>query len=579
MARPSCQVSAPSDVEGQAVTNWRLIGITSVLEILFLVGLMLTWRLLPGSQPKPASAPIQAAPVAAVPAVPTAVSGMAEPTKLVKTVSENPTTSPTPPANDEKQRLVASSSGRSRSQASIGAKVVKTAANTRQQHVLTDRRQGSLAEAHVKAAVPMRSAPADPPGFKRLNCLPEEALADLLLQDVPELDVDSIKGTSAKLLAQAKSGQAPASVQTVLDLLPQRSDLGDLPFRKGPACQADKKAASQLQATSILLRSLLSRTPERARSNANSSMGAVYFQQALLSSSPRFGKALFNEHAIKDRTGTGPPPRVKEEAVPALAQLLQAEDESLRLALVRLLSPGSERLTTKVLAQRALFDFSPEVREEAVQALKERPLEDSRQFFLDGLRYPWFPVSQHAAEALAALQDRQAVAGLLAMLDQPDPAAPLQREDKKWIVPELVRVNHLRNCLLCHSPSFAASDLVRAPVPKTDEPLPTAYYGKFDGAAIRADVTYLRQDFSVCQPVLNPGKWPAKQRYDYLVRKRVLSGAEASRLNAANSGAHTFPQHPYPQREAVLFALRELTGADLGPYSGVWKKSYAKKGT
>jgi hypothetical protein len=115
MARPSCQVSAPSDVEGQAVTNWRLIGITSVLEILFLVGLMLTWRLLPGSQPKPASAPIQATPVAAVPAVPTAVSGMAEPTKLVKTVSENPTTSPTPPANDEKQRLVASSSGRSRS--------------------------------------------------------------------------------------------------------------------------------------------------------------------------------------------------------------------------------------------------------------------------------------------------------------------------------------------------------------------------------------------------------------------------------------------------------------------------------
>jgi hypothetical protein len=277
----------------------------------------------------------------------------------------------------------------------------------------------------------MRSAPADPPGFKRLNCLPEEALADLLLQNVPELDIDSIQGTSAKLLGQAKSGQAPAaSVQTVLDLLPQRSDLSNLPFRKGPACQADKKAASQLQATSILLRSLLSRTPERARSNANSSMGAVYFQQALLSSSPRFGKALFNEHAIKDRTGTGPPPRVREEAVPALAQLLQAEDESLRLALVRLLAPSSERLTTRVLAQRALFDFSPEVREEAVQALKERPLEDSRQFFLEGLRYPWFPISQHAAEALAALQ-REAVLFALRELTGVD-LGPYSGVWKKW---------------------------------------------------------------------------------------------------------------------------------------------------
>src|SRR5438552_723714 len=209
MARPSRQVSAPSDVEGQTVTNWRLIGITSVLEIFFLVGLMLTWRLLPGSQPKPAPGP-----VAVVLAVPIPVSGMAEPTKLVKTISENPTATPTPPAHDEKQRLVASSSGRSRSQASIGAKVVRTAANTREQHVLTasrptaDRRQESLAEAPVNAAAPMRSTPADPPRFKRLNCLPEEALADLLLQDVPEIDVDSIKGTSAKLLAQTKPGQA-----------------------------------------------------------------------------------------------------------------------------------------------------------------------------------------------------------------------------------------------------------------------------------------------------------------------------------------------------------------------------------
>ena len=39
-------------------------------------------------------------------------------------------------------------------------------------------------------------------------------------------------------------------------------------------------------------------------------------------------------------------------------------------------------------------------------------------------------------------------------------------------VQELVRVNHLANCLLCHAPSFQRGDLVRGAVPTPGLPLP-----------------------------------------------------------------------------------------------------------
>src|SRR5205814_1822941 len=98
------------------------------------------------------------------------------------------------------------------------------------------------------------------------------------------------------------------------------------------------------------------------------------------------------------------------------------------------------------------------------------------------------------------------------------------------VVRELVRVNHLRNCLLCHAPSTSKLGLVQGPVPVPGEPLPPSarvYYTDPNAAAlVRADVTYLKQDFSVMQPVTNHGTWPRLQRYDYLVRVRLLTPAE-----------------------------------------------------
>src|SRR5581483_12095043 len=131
---------------------------------------------------------------------------------------------------------------------------------------------------------------------------------------------------------------------------------------------------------------------------------------------------------------------------------------------------------------------------------------------------------------------------------------------------EVVQVNHLRNCVLCHSPSTANSDLVRGTIPSPDQPLPTGieYYQSPVRLFVRADITYLKQDFSVMQPVPNPDPWPAHQRFDYLVRERVLGAYEQKCLLNIK-----FP--PSAQRQAMLFALRELSGRDLGTKPEDWK--------
>ena len=126
---------------------------------------------------------------------------------------------------------------------------------------------------------------------------------------------------------------------------------------------------------------------------------------------------------------------------------------------------------------------------------------------------------------------------------------------------EVVRVNHLRNCLLCHAPSFGnAQGQPRGLIPVPGLPVPsgTEYYSL--GARtprevdwVRADVTYLKQDFSARQPVANHGAWPEVQRFDFLVRVRRATENEVymARLRERT-------EEGYPQRDAVLFALREL---------------------
>jgi hypothetical protein len=99
---------------------------------------------------------------------------------------------------------------------------------------------------------------------------------------------------------------------------------------------------------------------------------------------------------------------------------------------------------------------------------------------------------------------------------------------------------------------------------------------------VRADVVYLRQDFSVMQPVektlstdshsQKEDPWPSFQRHDYLVRTRALTAAEVKAWQE-RPAADT-----YPQREAVLFALRGLTGVDAGSSASDWEATLLEHG-
>src|SRR5262249_17690022 len=189
--------------------------------------------------------------------------------------------------------------------------------------------------------------------------------------------------------------------------------------------------------------------------------------------------------------------------------------------------------------------------------------EECGAVLLAGLRYPWAPVASHAAETLAFVGDKGVVPELEKMLREPDPARPFtvrQGEKATTVVREMVRINHLSNCLLCHPPSSDRSGrgLGAGPTPGKSLP-PPGYLGRGQGAdpppLIPADTPFLRQDFSVMQPVPDPGQWPAYQRFDYVVRTRPATPDEVRRASETSPSAAR-----NEAREAVLFALREITG-------------------
>jgi hypothetical protein len=78
------------------------------------------------------------------------------------------------------------------------------------------------------------------------------------------------------------------------------------------------------------------------------------------------------------------------------------------------------------------------------------------------------------------------------------------------------------------------------------------------GPFVRADITYLKQDFSAMLPVTNPGLWPAEQRFDFFVRERLATERDFQKaLARARAG-------PSDRHKAIRFALRELTGRAPG---------------
>jgi HEAT repeat protein len=266
------------------------------------------------------------------------------------------------------------------------------------------------------------------------------------------------------------------------------------------------------------------------------------------------------------------------------------EEAPVRRMLVEMLADISGPAATAALARRAVFDLDPALRAESVEALKGRPAADSRPVFLAALRYPWAPAADHAAEALAALGDKEVIPALVTLLKEPDPAAPRKLPRGSYVVQEVVRANHRANCLLCHPPAITGNEPVQGldpvnTVPSRSAQGATGRTGAWSGGGsggssggtnraplvIRADITFLRQDFSVQLPGVRfaPVQEAAPAlRFDFFVRTRRLTKSEVARLK------EPWGEASYPQREAVLFALRELTGQDPGRATEDWVRLY-----
>jgi hypothetical protein len=261
--------------------------------------------------------------------------------------------------------------------------------------------------------------------------------------------------------------------------------------------------------------------------------------------------------------------------IAALMQVLGPESVVMRKGLVKYLAGTSHAEATRALAKLAIFSAEDEVRNPAIEALKVRREKDYTAILLQGMRYPLPAVAKRATEAMVKLERADLVPELVTFLKEPDPRAPTMKDmgDKKVpVVRELVRVNHHRNCLMCHSPAVPGEvpgQVTTAEVPRPDQPLPSpsdGYNNSIPEVLVRLDVTYLRQDFSLMQPVADANPWPEMQRFDFLVRNRVLTEEEAKTFAALKAGALS------PYQRFTLAALRELTGRDTAPTPEAWRK-------
>jgi hypothetical protein len=357
-------------------------------------------------------------------------------------------------------------------------------------------------------------------------------------------------------------------------LLERRDDLRGLPFVMGEDCRTPAARAKEFLLAAQLIQEI---RLLRARTRAGTASGepsAVFWEQ--------FEKACAEKDKEQVHRGVPLSGDTIVARVAAVVQIFAAEPPEWRVGLVKYLSGVQHPEATRALARLAVFSAEDDVRLAALEALGPRPPEEYTDVLIAALRYPWPAVAGRAADAVAALSRTDLVPALVAVLDESDPRMPFTAEaggKKLTVVRELVRLNHHRNCLMCHAPADQekpSRDVLTADVPLPGRSLPSlAGYSRRStpGLAVRVDVTYLRQDFSVMMPVADAHPWPYMQRFDFLVRERPVTAEEAAtfREKLALKEGTVSPYH-----EAAVAALRILTGKDAPPTAAAWRKVLEK---
>jgi hypothetical protein len=398
----------------------------------------------------------------------------------------------------------------------------------------------------------------------------EESLRKVREVGFVSLDKETLQATFSEIVGHHSKGS-----DAFLDAMTtKRPELVGLPFLRGDSCRLTAADVRNLSYVSSATRSLLESRPIPVVRPKDEPIAEALAKGGIAPLVLHSGKHGFNS-AFDWR------PR---DVLPGLLQILATQPAKHRVDLVRMLEslPPGDDAANAALVRLALFDADADVRKAAIQALQREPTAKFGPKLIDGFRYPWPIVGERAAEAMVALKRFELLPTLAALLDEPDPAGPVEAMIdgmKTPVLREVVKMNHHRNCALCHAPLTNPAEARKlvglvARIPASDEPLPAEssriYYelGRSKGPtipAIRANETYLRQDFSMLEAVENHGRWPQMQRYDFLVRTRPLAPDEAEAMLDAPT------ECPSPHRRAVLLALSGLTSKYRGPSAADWR--------
>ena len=341
----------------------------------------------------------------------------------------------------------------------------------------------------------------------------------------------------------------------VLARMKDRPELQGMPFVMGTACRIDGNRANQFQTSVSAVREGLEQDSIPAnRSQSHADESTMFW-------------STYNLNNRGQGVDTAP-------GVAALSQMLAPERTGLRRSLVQKLAQSKHPDATRAIARAAIFDVDGEIRLAAVKELKARPKEHAiDDILMHGIRYPLPNVAHHAAYAIIELKRDDLLPQVAQFLDQPAPGDPEKKmvENKEVCeVREMVKINHHRNCLLCHPPSVTGQpNEVPGVIPIPGLAFSTSPKEAFGSAQslgdpmVRADTTYLRQDFSMMMPVENAAPWPALQRFDFLVRSRIVEGQElASLLQKVQARPAGFVAENH---KAALDVVRRLTGQDAEP--------------
>lgn len=401
---------------------------------------------------------------------------------------------------------------------------------------------------------------------------------------------------TAHQLAKINHLNAKKTDAFMVALLETRADLAGLPFVMGDDCRTGTERMRQFAIAVGRVRQALGGNQVAFLTNMNASpslppgfSGTVTLNQ-LAQAGPVQVPAFWSQYATlceqddatRSKTDKELAEHVTLARLAALTQMLAPESAELKLGLVKYLTGVAHVEATRVLARMAIFSTEDEVRLAAIESLKVRREKDYTDILVKGLRYPWPAVAKRSAEAITRIGRTDLIPELIAVLTETDPRLPVKKETdgkKVEVVREMVRINHHRNCMMCHAPSnpvAASLGTMAAEVPVQGQPLPSpseGYRQSSPDLMIRIDVTYLRQDFSTMMPVSEAQPWPEQQRFDFMVRERKLTAAEAityrEQLTPKEAGVYS------PYHRAALAALRDLTGKDAAPTAEAWRKLLA----